>query len=77
MRFSVQVLAIAATVFSMNAVPQALEPVHGVRLHAPAAMAAAGVAEPNAPLDPRLPDGAAWPLAVAFLALVVMRRMRS
>ena len=75
MKFSVQVLAIAATVLSLNAVPQTIEPARGASLSAHS-MPAATATDPAAPLGPQAPQGAAWPLALGFLALVVMRRIR-
>ena len=76
MKFSVQVLAIAATVFSMNAVPQAIEPAHGTGLHSRHVVPEATVAALE-PAAPQAPQGAAWPLALGFLVIVVMRRIRS
>ncbi len=74
MKFSVQVLAIAATVLSLNAVPQTIEPASAA-MHSPS-VPAVSASDPTAPLRPQAPEGAAWPLALGFLALVVMRRIR-
>jgi hypothetical protein len=76
MRFSVQVLAIAATVLSMNAVPQAIERPHAITA-APLASAPSAADDAMAPVRGDVPGGAVWALAVGFLVIVASRRMRS
>ena len=80
MRFSVQLLAVAATVMSFNATPRdtyaipetVLPP--AVQAAAFDVMPAAQAAHENEPAAPASP--LAWVLAAGFLGLVIMRRVR-
>lgn len=84
MRFSVQLLAIAATVLSFNATPRQAAAPMPVSVFAPTLQA------PSATIDPQGQESAvaseesahgtspiAWVLAAGFLTLVVLRRTRS
>ena len=83
MRFSVQLLAVAATVLSFNATPRdnytlptsVLSPaVASAAFEVTPADALARVAHENEPARPASPM--AWILAAGFLGLVILRRMR-
>ena len=81
MRFSVQLLAVAATVLSFNATPRDNYTL-STSVLAPAVQSAAFDVTPGAGLaresDPARPvSPLAWVLAGGFLGLVIMRRMRS
>jgi hypothetical protein len=81
MRFSVQLLAIAATVLSFNATPRQSATPLPVSLIAPPAEASIPTVEEQArevaAQDERSsPSPLAWVLAGGFLTLVVLRRTR-
>jgi len=84
MRFSVRLLAIAATALSFNATPRdSYAPLPGSILSPQVQAAAFNVADespaPQAsePREPRPASPFAWVLAAGFLGLVIARRMRS
>ena len=84
MRFSVQLLAIAATVLSFNATPRQADPALPASLIASPVQASIPIveeqvrqaaAQDESPAAPSTP--LAWLLAGGFLTLVVLRRTRS
>jgi len=82
MRFSVQLLAIAATVLSFNATPRQAAATLPVSLIAPPVQASIPtvdeqVREAAAQGEPASSSPLAWVLAGGFLTLVVLRRTRS
>ena len=82
MRFSVQLLAIAATVLSFNATPRDSYTLPDSVLSPTVQSAAFEVIphaqQPQAENEPTKPASPfAWVLAAGFLGLVILRRMRS
>jgi len=83
MRFSVQLLAIAATALSFNATPRQAATPLPVSLIAPTAQAPAATLEAQGQEASATTEGQAhgaspfaWVLAAGFLTLVVLRRTR-
>ncbi|HEX4332433.1 MAG TPA: hypothetical protein VH040_09860 [Usitatibacter sp.] len=84
MRFSVQLLAITATVLSFNATPQASSTPLPSSVLTPSVQPAAATVDEEmrmatAPVDAPASHASpfAWLLAAGFLTLVVLRRTRS